>query len=270
MAEKMERFTNKVVFVTGAGNGIGRSIALSFASEGACLSILDIESDSLQQVATECSHMGSCRVISYVADVSDSLSVQEAILDTIAIYKRFDILINNAGVMCKGEFFEETNNDVWLKSFQINVMGVVNGCRSVIPIMKSQRSGRIINATSMYGIVPQIQRAPYSATKAAVITITQVLAAELGPFGVTVNAYAPGTALTRMSAEAVSGTRANQKLKEIPVGRFAKPEEIASAVLFLASEEACYINGVILQIDGGRLSVQNPDRIWSVIADQPS
>jgi len=258
-----KRFVGKVAIVTGAAQGIGRAIALALGREGATLVLLDVEADPLRQTARECERIASAEVLPSVADVSVRRQIEAAIRHAFDRFGRIDILVNNAGVIVPSMPFEDTGDEAWGRVLSINVMGVVNGCRAVIPIMKRQRSGCIINAASMYGILPQVGRAPYCVSKAAIITITRVLAAELGPYGITVNAYAPGTIRTRMAGDAISGARAKQKLREIPLGRFGEPEDVAGVVLFLASDAARYVNGAILLVDGGVLSVQNPVRAWA-------
>jgi 3-oxoacyl-[acyl-carrier protein] reductase len=268
MGMNKAQFANKVAIVTGAANGIGRAIGQAFARAGARLCLFDIESELLQEAAQECEQIGAAGVLTHEVDVTDLGAVTDTVRHTASTYGQIDILINNAGIMMPPGLVEDTDNDIWLKTFQVNVMGVINGCRAAIPTMKQQRSGRIINAASMYGITPQVLRGPYCVSKAAIITLTRVLAAELGPYGITVNAYAPGTAQTRMSSDAVTGERAVKKMQEIPLGRFGELDEVASTVLFLASSEAQYINGITLPIDGGRLAVQNPERIWAIVPDE--
>lgn len=265
--QDLERFVGKVAIVTGAANGIGRATALAFAQEGAMLALLDVEAEALQETARECEQAGSARVVTDVVDISVRDQIESIIKRAHNAFGRIDILVNNAAVAEPSMPFESIEDDVWTRALSVNVMGVVNGCRAVIPIMKQQRSGRIISAASMYGVVPQVRRAPYCVSKAAVITITRVLAAELGPYGITVNAYAPGTIRTRMAGDAVTGARASQKLKGIPLGRFGEPEDVADVLLFLASDEARYVTGVVLPVDGGTLSVKNPTRAWAHLED---
>jgi 3-oxoacyl-[acyl-carrier protein] reductase len=235
---------------------------MAFAREGAALLLVDVDGDSLRPAAQACGEAGAAQVLLDVTDVSSRHQVESSIRRAMGALGRVDVLVNNAATFEPPTPFEEIDDTTWDWILSVNVMGVINGCRAVIPIMKEQRWGRIINASSMYGIAPQVHRAPYCVSKAAVNTITRVLAAELGPYGITVNAYAPGTIRTRMAGDAVTGSRAEAKLRGIPVGRFGEPDDVASVILFLASEEAVYVTGTILSVDGGTLSVKNPERIW--------
>jgi 3-oxoacyl-[acyl-carrier protein] reductase len=227
--------------------------------------LLDVEEGALQDAVTACLEAGSPRALAARADVSSRDQMEAAVLQARDELGGVDVLVNNAATFEPPAPFEEMTDETWQWIFSVNVMGVINGCRAVIPIMKSQRSGSIINAASMYGIVPQVHRAPYCVSKAAVITITRVLAAELGPFGVRVNAYAPGTIRTRMAGDAVTSERSAKKLAEIPIGRFGEPEEVANVILFLATDASRYVTGVVLAADGGTLAVKSPERAWAGI-----
>jgi NAD(P)-dependent dehydrogenase (short-subunit alcohol dehydrogenase family) len=258
--DNLMRFRDAVIMVTGAARGIGRAIALGFAREGAKLCLLDIERETLDQTKDDCKALHGTDMLARKTDVSSSQDVEAAVEHIMDTFGRIDVVVNNAGILPASQPFEETGDDVWEKVLSINLMGVVYCCRAVIPIMKKQRSGRIINASSMYGIVPQFRSAPYCATKSGIISITRVLASELGPYGITVNAYAPGATRTRLAAPSLAGPRGEAKLKEIPLGRFAEPEDVSKAVRFLASDEAGFINGATLLVDGGTLAIQSPTR----------
>ena len=252
------RFYGRVVLVTGAAKGIGRAIALAFAGEGARLCLLDIDSQFLEQTGDECRAKGvSC--LTYNADVTDFGQVEQSIAGCLSEFSRIDVLVNNAGIITPSSPFEEIELDVWDRVFNVNLKGIIYCCRAVIPVMKNQRYGKIVNAASIYGLCPQVGRAPYSISKAGIIALTRVLAAELGPFGINVNAYAPGTIATDMAQEAI-GSRSDEKLMQIPLGRFGQVEDVAQLVLFLSSDEASYITGATVLVDGGALSVHSPWR----------
>lgn len=256
-----DQFQGKTVIVTGAAHGIGFAIAKAFARCKAHVVLVDIEAGALREAKEACAVSDSASASTFVADVADAQQILSLVQEVHAQRGGVDILVNNAGILPGSQDFEWTSQETWKRVLAINLMGVVNGCKAVIPIMKSQRGGRIINASSTYGVVPQYRSAPYCVSKAAIITITRILAAELGPFGVTVNAYAPGATHTRLAAHALVGKSGEEKLGEIPLGRFAEPEDIARVVLFLGSEEASYINGATLLVDGGALAIQSPSRI---------
>jgi len=258
---RSRRFVGKTAAITGGGQGIGKALVLAFAAEGACVAALDVDTDALGLTAGECRQSNGLDMMALQTDVTSPSEVEEAVRSIVEAYGKIDVWVNNAGILPAAQAFEDTTDDTWQKVLAVNLMGVVNGCRAVIPVMKSQRSGRILNASSMYGVVPQYQSAAYCASKAAVIAITRVLAAELGPFGVTVNAYAPGATRTRLAEQSMVGSRGEAKLREIPLRRFAEPEDVASVVVFLASDEANYISGTTLLVDGGRLAIQSPERI---------
>jgi NAD(P)-dependent dehydrogenase (short-subunit alcohol dehydrogenase family) len=257
----LRRFAGKTAVVTGGAQGIGKALVMAFAAEGAAAVALDVDESALEQTVVECRRAFNMELMALRADVTSLLQVDEAVRAIVKAHGRIDVWVNNAGVLPPSQAFEDTSDDTWQKVMAVNLMGVVNGCRAVVPIMKRQRSGRILNASSMYGVVPQYQSAAYCASKAAVIAVTRVLASEMGPYGVTVNAYAPGATRTRLAGHSLEGSRGEAKLKEIPLRRFAEPEDVASVVVFLASDEAAYISGTTLLVDGGRLAIQSPERI---------
>jgi len=249
------------VVVTGGAQGIGKALVMAFAGEGASAVALDVEKATLDQLARDCRDTLNAQLMTMCVDVTSRSQVEGAVRSIVETCGGIDVWVNNAGILPPAQAFEDTTDDTWQRVMAVNLMGVVNGCRAVIPIMKNQKSGRILNASSMYGLVPQYQSAAYCASKAAVIAITRVLASEMGPFGVTVNAYAPGATRTRLAGASLEGSRGQAKLKEIPLRRFAEPADIASVVAFLASDDAGYISGTTLLVDGGRLAIQSPERI---------
>jgi 3-oxoacyl-[acyl-carrier protein] reductase len=261
------RFFKRVAIITGSANGIGREIAIAFAREGATLGLIDVDRRGLDEVSEICQREHSARVITLITDISKAEEMDAAVKKTIDEFGTVDILVNNAGILPDGKAFEDIEINEWKRIFDINFFGMVYGCQAVIPIMKKNHFGRIINASSMYGLVPQFHHAPYSATKAAAISISRVLASELGPFGITVNAYAPGATRTKLAEESLKGERGIAKLREIPIGRFNEPEDVANVVLFLAAEESDAVNGHVLVVDGGTLCIQSPTRASQINVD---
>lgn len=182
--------TDRVVVVTGAGRGIGRTIAESFLRERSRVVALDVSTEALAWFEDARRDAGLAGA-AYACDVSDSSSVDAVITRVVTELDRIDVLVNNAGVMGEG-LITDIDDATWDRCFDVNVGGVFRMCRAVAPIMKQQRSGRIINAASFAAIVPSIGSAAYAASKAAVVQLTRTLAGELGPWNITANAYAPG------------------------------------------------------------------------------
>lgn len=245
----------KVAIVTGAGQGIGEAIALAFAREGARVVLNDIEEDRIRQVAAEISKQ-SGEAMPVVADVAKRTSVEKMVQRVVCEYGQVDILVNNAGILRRG-FVEELKDSDWDITMDVNLKGVLLCCRAVIGTMKKQKWGKIINSASIVGQIPDVGLAAYAVSKAGLITLTKVLAAELAPYNINVNAYMPGVVETPMTSDLIS-KRGEEKLKYIALRRFAQPRDIANLVLFLASDVSNYITGAIIDITGGNLIVQRP------------
>ncbi len=260
----MSSLTGKVALVTGAGRGIGRAIAMELARAGASVCINDIDGEAAEESQKACGAYQSDTCVA-VYDVSSPAGAAQAVELCVRVLGGLDILVNNAGVLgryCLLENFTEADIDA---IFGVNVRGCLNMVRAAVPVMKGKGWGRILNAASMYGIEPQVGRGIYSASKAAVIALTRVLAAELAPYGITVNAYAPGTIATAMSRESLQ-SRAEEKVRQVPLRRAGVPEDVAGLVAFLASDRASYVTGAVVPIDGGALSVQSPWRAWEAVS----
>ena len=238
------RLEGQVAIVTGGGGGIGKATCLAFAREGADLVIPEVNIANAEAAAAEIQALGrKCEVIE--TDVSNGDSVRAMVRQTLDAFGRVDILVNNAGI------FSYTRIDVcteeeWDRMMAVNLKGPFLCSQAVMETMKAQRSGRIINLGSLAGQVGGIvASAPYSASKAGVMCLTKSLARVLGEYGITVNSIAPGVAATEM-AKNHPDMRA-----QIPLGRVADASEIASAILFLASEEGRYLTGATLDVNGG-------------------
>lgn len=248
--------SGKVVLVTGGGRGIGRVITERFHTEGSRVVSLDVAVGD-DHAATGDYYRLSC-------DVTDPESVQHAVAEVLNRFGAVDVLVNNAGVNVEG-LVSDLDLERWRRAFDVNVTGTFLMSQAVIPTMKSQHSGRIINAASFAAIVPSVGSAAYAASKAAVVQLTRVLASELGPWDVTVNAYAPGMIPTAMNGFAdLSEPAQGRLLDTLSLRRWGRPEDVADLACFLASDAAQYITGTLVDVSGGKLSTQMPHRAYDL------
>lgn len=245
------RLGGKVALVTGAGRGIGKAIALALAKEGCDVVLVDLDESAAQRVAQEVEALGR-RALPVKANVASLADVQRAVALTLEKFGRLDILVNNAGIIKRGTLEDHSDED-WELVVSVNLRGTYYFSREAAKVMKRQGWGRIINISSVAGKIGDITSAPsYGPSKAAVNALTKSLARELAPFGITVNAVAPHAIETEMTAE-WSEERRRALIAQIPLGRMGRPEEVAAAVVFLASPEASFITGEILDVNGGYL-----------------
>jgi NAD(P)-dependent dehydrogenase (short-subunit alcohol dehydrogenase family) len=244
---------SRVVVVTGGGRGIGRAIVERFLSEGSRVVALDLAfHDDLSDE----------NFVPLACDISDPVSVRAAVDEITKTLGRVDVLINNAGINVEG-LVETLDPEQWRRCFDVNVSGVFLVSQAVIPLMKKQQAGRIINAASFAAIIPSVGSAAYAASKAAVVQFTRVLASELGPWNVTVNAYAPGMIPTTMNGFAEMDPGAQERLLDtLSLRRWGDFDDIANLVCFLASDAASYITGTLIDISGGKLATQIPSRAY--------
>lgn len=246
------QFVGKSVVVTGGGRGIGRAIALAFGREGAKVAVaVARDLAAAEAVAREIEALGQ-KAIARRADVSQWEAAQQLIQDAIAAFGQVDILVNNAGVT-RDDLLLRLDEEKWDAVLDVNLKGTYHCTRAALRPMLRQRSGRIINITSVLGLVGNAGQANYCASKAGVIGFTRAVAREVGSRGITVNAIAPGYIQTQMTA-AISDAARAALLERIPLGRFGAPEDVAGAALFLASDAAAYITGQVLTVDGGMLA----------------
>jgi 3-oxoacyl-[acyl-carrier protein] reductase len=242
------RFEDQVAIVTGAGRGIGRAIALRLASEGARVACVSRTQQNAQNVADEI-NAPRLAAKAYAVDVADHAAVQKVGARILEEFGRADILVNNAGVRRDALAMRMSVED-WDAVIGTNLRGAFSFTQAIVRAMTKQRSGRIINISSVIGLMGNAGQTNYAASKAGLIGFTKSLARELASRNITVNAVAPGFVTTDMTA-ALSDEIKNTIHAKIPLGRTAIPEEIANAVVFLASTEAGYITGQVLCVDGG-------------------
>lgn len=245
----MKRFENKIVLVTGAGRGIGASIAKRFASEGAEVIVNYSGNDEAAQKTVDEITVTGGQAQKYKCSVNDSESVKVMIDEIIKEFGRIDILVNNAGITKDGLMLRMTDED-FDRVIDVNLKGTFNCTKYVSKYMLKQKSGKIINISSVVGLSGNAGQVNYSASKAGIIGITKSAAKELSSRGITVNAVAPGYVDTDMT-KVLSDNIRNDILKNIPLQRMGNVEDISNCVAFLASEDASYITGQVISVDGG-------------------
>ena len=246
-------FKGRVAIITGAGQGIGRAVSHAFAEAGAHAVVSDIDLNKAEYVFSEIQSKGGSG-IAVELDVSDSKNIKKMVSQVMQIYKRIDILVNNAGIAHRGDIFT-LSEEGWDKLMTINLKGVWLCSREVLRIMTTQGNGRIVNVGSISGWLGGHEvGADYAASKAGVAVLTKRLANEMAGKGITVNSVAPHAIETPMS-ESHGEEGKKRIIEKIPMKRFGKPEEIATAILFFASDEAGYITGQTLHVNGGTLMV---------------
>lgn len=243
------KLEGKVALVTGASRGIGREIALGLAKQGADVVVnFSGSEERANQVAAEIKELGR-NAIAVQCDVSNSESVTSMVKATIDTFGKLDILVNNAGIT-KDNLLMRMKEDEWDDVININLKGVFLCTKAVTRQMMKQRSGRIINISSIVGVSGNPGQANYVAAKSGVIGLTKTTAKELSSRGITVNAIAPGFITTDMTDKLTEDVK-DQMLKQIPLARFGEPSDIANVVVFLASEDSRYMTGQTLHVDGG-------------------
>ena len=243
------RFENQVAIVTGAGRGIGHAIALRLAREGARVASVSRTEANAQRTADEINALRPDAAKAYSVDVSDHAAVQAIGARIIEDFEQIDILVNNAGVTRDGLSMRMSVDD-WDTVLNTNLRGAFNFVQAVQRTMLKQRRGRIINISSVIGLIGNAGQANYAASKAGLIGFTKSLAREVASRGITVNAVAPGLIETDMTSVLSEEIRKNI-LSRIPLNALGQPDDIANAVAFLASTEAKYITGQVLAVDGG-------------------
>jgi 3-oxoacyl-[acyl-carrier protein] reductase len=245
--------SNKVAIVTGSGRGIGHAIALKLAEVGATIVLNDIgEAEPLERVAAEIRAMNRPS-LAVIADVSSPADVIRLVETTISTYGRIDILVNNAGIT-RDQLVMRMSDEDWDTVLNVDLKSAFLCTRAVLRHMLKQRWGRIVSIASVVGLTGNAGQANYAAAKAGIIGLTRSIAKEVASRGITANAIAPGFIDTKMTHQ-LEEKQAQELLKHIPVGYPGSPRDVAEAVAFLASEEARYITGQVLNVDGGMAGV---------------
>lgn len=248
----MQRFDNKAALVTGAGGGIGSAISARLADEGAKVLLVDVDRDALDAAAGEL-RARDLDATAVLLDITSAEDVARRVTDLQAEHGPIDVLVNNAGINRRGALLDLTVAD-WDASFAVNVDSMFHLCRAVLPTMVERGAGAIVNTASQWGLHPAPGHIAYNVTKAAVVSFTQCLARDYAPYGVRVNAVAPGEILTPMVETnlARKGMSVADLDATVPFGRVGRPEEVAALVAFLASGEAPFICGSVVEITGSQ------------------
>jgi 3-oxoacyl-[acyl-carrier protein] reductase len=242
--------SGRVAFVTGASQGIGRTCAVRLAKDGASVAVAARNKEKLDELVDEISAAGG-KAHAIALDVADENQVKSAVKAVIAQFGKIDVLVNNAGIT-RDQLVMRMKRTDWDAVLQTNLTSAYLCIQQVIPSMLKQRWGRIVNITSVFGQMGQAGQANYSASKAGLIGLTMAIAREVGSRSITCNAVAPGFIETAMTA-VLSDEFKQSAVKQIPLGRVGTSEDVASAVAFLASDEASYITGHVLNVNGGML-----------------
>jgi len=240
---------DRVAIVTGGAQGIGQGICFRLAEEGARIAIFDVNMEAATETAEYIEKSGS-KTLALKVDVAQPAEVDAAVKQVIEKFGKVDILVNNAGISLTSKVADMTE-EIWDRVHNVNLKGVFLCCHAVIPHMKGQKYGKIINIASILALRGGMYYAHYGASKAGVVAFTQGLAVELGPHNINVNAVGPGVIDTPMADHDVAPEIRQRLQKRIPLRRMGVPQDIANAVLFLASEEASYITGQCLYVCGG-------------------
>jgi 3-oxoacyl-[acyl-carrier protein] reductase len=242
------RLSDKVAIVTGGGQGIGRATAMLFAREGARVAVADINEETARSTVEEITKEG-CAAMAVAVNTADRHSVEMMVKKVLEAYGQIDILINNAGILRDAQLLKLTE-DNFDAVIEVNLKGVFNCSQAVAQHMVDRGSGRIVNASSVVALYGNFGQTNYIAAKAGVIGMTKVWARELGRKGVTVNVVAPGFIATDMTKDLPENVL-QMMIDKVPLKRMGSADEVANAYLWLASDDASYVNGAVISVDGG-------------------
>ncbi|HXO03996.1 MAG TPA: SDR family NAD(P)-dependent oxidoreductase [Candidatus Sulfotelmatobacter sp.] len=251
----MDRLSEKVAFITGGGTGIGRACALAFAAEGAQVAVAGRRKEPLEAVVSEIQGSGG-EALALICDIVDRRSVEAAISSVAQNFGRLNVIVNNAGAVVVATA-EETSDEDWSRVLAVNLTGTFHVSRAAIPALRKSGGGSIVNIGSYLGIVGRRQRAAYCAAKAGVAGLTRAMALDHAYENIRVNCVCPAIVETEMSLAFLSNAAdpeaaRKQRIAELPLGRFGKPEDVALMALYLASDESSWVTGTVFPIDGGQ------------------
>jgi 2-deoxy-D-gluconate 3-dehydrogenase len=244
------RVDGKMAIVTGAAQGIGRSIALGLANAGAELALVDIDAASLRELAIEIENMGR-RALTFTLDLSDTAAIAPMVAEAARHFGAIDILVNNAGVRVHKRVFDHSVED-WERTLRINCTAPLVACQAAAGFMRSQGAGSIVNITSQMAEVTSPHRVAYCASKAALTQMTRVMAVDWAEYGIRVNAVAPGPTTTPFTSAATASGAMPVTIDKVPLRRIAEADEMVGAVLYFASSASSFATGSVLTVDGGQ------------------
>ncbi len=244
------KLEGKKAIVTGGAAGIGKAIALALAGEGADVAIADVQFEKAQNAARDIEQLGR-HAIAIRCDVSDSAAVDAMVATAVAELGGLHIMVNNAAIIAQGAFWTVSDED-WNRVIAVNLTGVFYGCRSAARVMIDQgEGGRIINMSSIHATLSEPQAGPYTAAKGGIEAMSRTLATELAPFRILVNCVAPGATYSELTTPMYTDAVKQALFQRVPLREIAQPEWIAAGVVFLASDDARYMTGQVLTLDGG-------------------
>ena len=247
----MRTLEGRVAVVTGAGYGMGKAHAEALARLGSLVVVNDIDGDAAARVAEAIiSDGGVAQAVE--ADVSDRAAVERMVSAAVERFGGIDIVVSNAGLIHAATGLESTHDDEWVRSFAVHVGGALNLTRAALPMLKASKAGRVIIVSSMWAQTPPGHSYGYVSAKGALLAFSRNLAIELAPYGICVNALTPGEINTRMNADKSQADK-HRDAQQIPLGRWAEPEEVSGLVAFLASDDSAFITGQTIAINGGQV-----------------
>ncbi len=252
----MKPLENKVSIITGSAQGIGRAIADKFVAEGSSVVVVDINLEKATQTAKELEAASGQKCIALRADVSSLSDIEAVIAETVNVFGKIDVLVNNAGIQPPKAPFWEISPESFDRTVSINLKSVFLFTKAIAPLFMKQGFGNIVNTASVAGLFLWEGSVDYIVTKAAIIDLTKAMAFELSPYNIRVNAVAPGHVNTEINREMLAQPGAQREIEAVPMRRIAEPEDLAGAFVFLAKDASNYITGHTIYVDGGLTQIK--------------